>query len=252
METKSWNTLYGAIIGDICGSIYEFNNFKTDKPEKINLINDECYFTDDTVCTAAIADSVKPLLEYMQPPCPNSAEGLNGQLRNRLEIDYGIALWNWGNKYPEPERSYGSRFWQWLQDPERKPYGSYGNGAAMRISPIAWLLFEHYRQNPPGSMMGQEFRVSCYDKILRREVEEAEIAELIDEYYGKGTSKSLGRNTKPKPFIFQSVEQMADDEIIAAVIGYPAYKRDSKIMLDLAQKAESRRVFYEHSDNAND
>ena len=173
METKSWNTLYGAIIGDICGSIYEFNNFKTDKPEKINLINDECYFTDDTVCTAAIADSVKPLLEYMQPPCPNSAEGLNGQLRNRLEIDYGIALWNWGNKYPEPERSYGSRFWQWLQDPERKPYGSYGNGAAMRISPIAWLLFEHYRQNPPGSMMGQEFRVSCYDKILRREVEEA-------------------------------------------------------------------------------
>ncbi|GHV73075.1 hypothetical protein AGMMS49940_03770 [Spirochaetia bacterium] len=43
----------GAIIGDICGSIYEFNNHKTDKPETIDLLNPLCFYTDDTVLTCA-------------------------------------------------------------------------------------------------------------------------------------------------------------------------------------------------------
>ncbi|MDR2804060.1 MAG: cell division protein FtsZ [Dysgonamonadaceae bacterium] len=74
-----------------------------------------------------------------------------------------------------------------------------------------------------------------------REEEESKIAKLIDEYYGRGTAKSLGRSAKPKPFIFQSIEQLDDDEIISAVIAYPAYKRDSKIIV---QKIEARRAVH--------
>jgi cell division protein FtsZ len=73
------------------------------------------------------------------------------------------------------------------------------------------------------------------------EAEKNKDIDLIDEYYGKGTAKTLGKTTKPKPFIFKSIEQMADDEIIEALIAHPAYSRSSKIMLDIAQKAEARR-----------
>ncbi|MDR0541952.1 MAG: cell division protein FtsZ [Dysgonamonadaceae bacterium] len=90
----------------------------------------------------------------------------------------------------------------------------------------------------------EETNAKTAAEIRAREEEESKMAELIDEYYGKGAAKCLGRSTKPKPFIFQSVEQMSDDEIIAAVIAHPAYKRDSKMMLDIAQKAEARRTLY--------
>ena len=83
-------------------------------------------------------------------------------------------------------------------------------------------------------------------EMRRREEEEARIAKLIDVYYETGTAASLERNTKPKLFIFQTVEQMDDDEIISAVIAHPAYKRDSKILFEIAQKAESRQIFYEN------
>jgi cell division protein FtsZ len=69
----------------------------------------------------------------------------------------------------------------------------------------------------------------------------AEDIALIDEYYGVGTAKSLGKTTKLKPFIFKSVEQMADDEIIEALILRPAYNRSPQLMLDIAHKAEARR-----------
>ncbi|MDR1527200.1 MAG: cell division protein FtsZ [Dysgonamonadaceae bacterium] len=85
----------------------------------------------------------------------------------------------------------------------------------------------------------KEQNVKTAEKMREREEEEAKMAKLIDEYYGRGAAKGLGRNTKPKLFIFQSAEQMDDDEIIAAVITHPAYKRDSKTMLDIARKAEN-------------
>ncbi|MCL2744117.1 MAG: hypothetical protein FWE67_09720 [Planctomycetaceae bacterium] len=48
--------MLGAIIGDICGAVYEFNNRKTTNPSEINLVNKKCYFTDDTVLTVATAE----------------------------------------------------------------------------------------------------------------------------------------------------------------------------------------------------
>jgi len=96
------------------------------------------------------------------------------------------------------------------------------------------------------TVLAAGFGVESIDPRMNNVLEEEEekMLELIDEYYGKGAADSLRRNTKPKPFIFQSVEQMADDVLIAAVIAYPAYKRDLKNMLEIAQKAESNRVVY--------
>lgn len=75
--------------------------------------------------------------------------------------------------------------------------------------------------------------------ILSEEIEAKNIEEiqLIDEYYGKGIARSLGKKTTYKLFVFKSVEQMADDEIIEALINNPTYNRSSDLMLEIAQKA---------------
>ncbi|MDR1215141.1 MAG: ADP-ribosylglycohydrolase family protein [Treponema sp.] len=106
--------MLGAIVGDIVGSVYEFNNFKTKYPEEIALFNTDAGFTDDSVMTIAMADAI-----------------LNGR-------DYASAANDWGNRYPWT--GYGSRFAQWLGAKEKKPYNSWGNGSAMRVSPIGWAF----------------------------------------------------------------------------------------------------------------
>lgn len=104
--------MIGAIIGDIAGSVYEFHNTKT---EDFPLITKESTFTDDTICTIAIADSA-----------------MNGW-------NYRDALLDWCLEYPHPMGGYGASFAAWLNSREHLPYFSYGNGAAMRASSLGWL-----------------------------------------------------------------------------------------------------------------
>lgn len=104
--------MLGAIIGDIIGSRFEFN---PTNDYNFELFTDECGFTDDTICTLAIADA---LLH---------------------EKDYSGSLHEWCRFYPHPKGSYGGRFGQWVHSDNPKPYGSYGNGSAMRVSPVAWF-----------------------------------------------------------------------------------------------------------------
>lgn len=106
--------MYGAIIGDICGSIYEFHNCKTENPSEIKLIDPHCFFTDDTVLTCAIIDAL---------------------LSKR---DYQKAVYRWANKYPN--RGYGGKFIVWHTSLFPKPYNSWGNGSAMRVSAIGWAF----------------------------------------------------------------------------------------------------------------
>ncbi|GHV13215.1 hypothetical protein FACS189491_07810 [Spirochaetia bacterium] len=110
----------GAIIGDICGSIYEFNNRKTDKPETIGLENPFCFYTDDTVLTCAVAEAVF------------SSEGISAN------PDYETAILKWARNYSR--EGYGLNFRSWFMSPKPEPYGSYGNGSAMRVSPIGWAF----------------------------------------------------------------------------------------------------------------
>jgi ADP-ribosylglycohydrolase len=102
--------MLGAIIGDIVGSRFEFEGFKS---KEFELFTDESTFTDDTVMTIAVAST---LLAGSDPA-------------STLRI--------WGGKYPD--RGYGGMFDGWLKLQIIEAYNSYGNGAAMRVSPAAWL-----------------------------------------------------------------------------------------------------------------
>lgn len=114
----------GAIIGDIIGSIYEFNNYKGEPNdfELFTLIN---FYTDDTICTCGIA---KALLKKDKPST----------------TDYAKNLWSFCNKYSK--ESYGGNFQKWLKQNPPKPYSSYGNGAAMRISAIPYFYKDNFEE----------------------------------------------------------------------------------------------------------
>lgn len=105
--------MIGSIIGDIVGSRFEFHNHRSTKFE---LFHDDCKFTDDTVCTIAVADWI----------IKSGEKGITSPAR------FASILQEWCKKYPY--ESYGASFLKWIDNP--KPYFSYGNGAAMRISPV--------------------------------------------------------------------------------------------------------------------
>lgn len=108
----------GAILGDIVGSRFEFHNRKS---KEFTMFHHKCRFTDDTVLTLAVMDI------------------FNKGYQDDIVMIQKI-LQNWAKSYPNS--GYGYRFKQWIYLDEPKPYNSFGNGSAMRVSPIAW-----YAQN---------------------------------------------------------------------------------------------------------
>ena len=106
--------MIGAIIGDIVGSRFEFNNYhKTD----FELFHPESRYTDDTVCTMAVADWIVNVNEWG----PEAG------------AKFALVLQSWCKRYPMGD--YGTMFRRWIENPV--PYNSFGNGAAMRVSPVA-------------------------------------------------------------------------------------------------------------------
>ena len=106
--------MLGAIIGDVVGSVYEWNNIKT---KEFPFFREDCFFTDDTVMTCAVAEAI-----------------MNGGQKDNF-ID---AMKKYGRMYPNAD--YGARFNRWLMTDNRDPYNSFGNGSAMRVSPCAWFV----------------------------------------------------------------------------------------------------------------
>ena len=105
----------GAAIGDIAGSRFEFDNHRDTDFE---LFHSDSDFTDDTVCTTAVAD-------WVLQECGD---------------DLASILRDWYAAYPSPKGAYGGRFLQWLQSGDPQPYNSWGNGSAMRVSAVGWAF----------------------------------------------------------------------------------------------------------------
>lgn len=118
--------MYGAILGDIIGSPYEFD--MGDQTKDFPLFSEVSAFTDDTVMTLAVADAFCDA-----QPVGNLSEANVEWIRNRLIR----GMQSLGREYPDA--GYGCRFQYWLWSRDPKPYQSYGNGSAMRVSPVAWL-----------------------------------------------------------------------------------------------------------------
>ena len=111
--------MLGAMIGDIIGSVYEWNNWKD---KRFKLFHPQCRMTDDSVMTAAVASA---LLSSDLTDLEQFKENLVAEMHR------------FGKAYPG--LGYGPRFEKWLIQGDTKPYGSLANGSAMRVSPVAWV-----------------------------------------------------------------------------------------------------------------
>ena len=114
--------MYGAIWGDIVGSPFEFDSNNC-KSKDFEFLTDDSHFTDDTVMTVAVADALMNVDE----------EADDDTIRKSLVQ----SMQTIGRHYPGC--GYGGRFHKWVFSRDPKPYGSYGNGSAMRVSSVSWL-----------------------------------------------------------------------------------------------------------------
>lgn len=139
--------MLGAIIGDIVGSIYEFDNIKT---KEFEFFQENMGLTDDSVMTLAVA---KALMDTLETGSERGFKNLSREIseeklkliqnkfgseinpKTELEANAILRMVEIGNKYPH--MSYGTRFRYWLEEPV--PYNSFGNGSAMRVSPVAYI-----------------------------------------------------------------------------------------------------------------
>lgn len=115
--------MIGAIIGDIAGSVYEFNNVRR---KDVALFPEDATFTDDTILTIAVSKALS--VSY------NDDGEIDHSLFHNIIVDM---LREYGKKYFQ--KGYGGRFKRWLQQPIPFPYNSYGNGSAMRVSSVGWV-----------------------------------------------------------------------------------------------------------------
>lgn len=165
--------MVGAIAGDVIGSVYEHHHIKTtDFP----LFHKYSRFTDDTVLTIAIADAI-----------------LN-------QTDYAKSLKIFGRKYPDA--GYGSAFLTWIFEPESQPYNSWGNGSAMRVSPIGFafstietVLSEAKKSaevshNHPEGIKGAQ-AAACAIFLARTGESKENIRQKISERFGYNLKRTI-------------------------------------------------------------
>ena len=112
--------MYGALLGDMIGSPYEFDRGK--KTKDFPLFIRESEFTDDSVMTIAVAEALMATLG-----------------KDDVSVRYAVirSMQKWGRRYPYA--GYGARFIHWLREKDPEPYNSWGNGSAMRVSAAGWL-----------------------------------------------------------------------------------------------------------------
>ena len=193
--------MIGAIIGDIVGSKYEFNNIKT---KNFNLFSAGAKFTDDTVLTVAIFEALK------------KCKGNYSKLRE-YTIKY---MQKYGKDYPN--ESYGNMFRLWIQSKNPKPYNSLGNGSAMRVSAVPYfaksieevkelsLMVTDVTHNHPEGIKGAEATAICVWKALHGETKEQIKDYVIENYYSKinnYTYEDLVKNYKFNEICEETVPQ---------------------------------------------
>lgn len=123
--------MIGAIIGDIAGSRFEFNNYRS---KDFELFTEGCFTTDDSIMTLAVAKAIMETDKRIDPASKNL--GISNeyrQLLSELTVKY---MQETGRLYPDC--GFGGMFYRWVFSNDPRPYNSFGNGAAMRISPAGF------------------------------------------------------------------------------------------------------------------
>ena len=176
--------MYGAIIGDIIGSRFEFD--RGDKSKDFKLFTKACKFTDDTVMTIAVAEAL------MDAGKDADEKAIKDNLIKSLK--------NWGQKYPYA--GYGNRFIRWVLSDDPRPYGSYGNGSGMRVSAAGWLYatLDRTREvarwtaevthNHPEGIKGAEATAAAIF-MARTGSSKEQIKSYIEDEFGYDLSRTL-------------------------------------------------------------
>ena len=188
--------MLGAIVGDIVGSIYEFNNHRS---KDFPLFGKGCNFTDDTVLTVAVADCL-----------------LN-------QGNYAEYIKNYARKYPN--RGYGGRFAQWIHSESMEPYNSWGNGSAMRVSAVGFAYndlelvmneakrsAEVTHNHPEGIKGAQATAVAIY--MARKGQSKEQIKAAIAKSFGYDLARTLDE-IRPIYKFNESCQETVPEAIIA-------------------------------------
>ncbi|MBR1728049.1 MAG: ADP-ribosylglycohydrolase family protein [Selenomonadaceae bacterium] len=198
--------MYGAILGDIIGSVYERDSIKK---KDFPLFSKESRFTDDTMMTIAVADALINVTKNTD--------------KREIKSEVIRSMRFWGNK--SPNAGYGHAFRKWLKSDDPKPYKSYGNGSAMRVSPVGWLYDDLYRtrevarwtaevtHNHSEGVKGAESVASAIF-LARNGKSKDEIKNYIEENFSYDLSRSLDEIRKTYEFEV-SCQKSVPESIIA-------------------------------------
>ena len=204
--------MYGAIVGDMVGSPYEFDQGRKVKDFGPLFIK-RSVFTDDSVMTIAVAEALMDV----------------GHDAGEKEIKPTVvkSMQKWGRKYPDA--GYGGRFIGWLADRDPKPYGSWGNGSAMRVSAVGWLYdsVERTREvarwtaevthNHPEGIKGAEATASAIF-FARNGSSKEDIKQYIIDEFGYDLSRTCDE-IRPAYHHVESCQETVPEAITAFLEG---------------------------------
>ena len=184
--------MYGAIIGDVAGSVFEHHNCK--KKDFGKFYAKDCYFTDDTVATLALADAMADAV-------------LLGEFDSRTDERWRQVFTDYLRRYGRrhPYRGWGGHFRLWLQEDGYKAYGSAGNGSAMRVSAVAYFarsmeecerlarLTAEVSHDDPDGIAGAQATAGAVYLALHDGTKE-DIRAYVDRYYADEVQSYLHRH----------------------------------------------------------
>lgn len=202
--------MYGALLGDMIGAPYEFD--RGNKTKEFPLFCEYSHITDDSVMTIAVAEA---LLDF--------------QFREDEDIKDGLveSMRKWGKKYPNA--GYGRKFYHWLHSRHPEPYGSYGNGSAMRVSSAGWLfdtleetrhmarLTAEVTHNHPEGIKGAEATASAIF-LARTGHSKDEIRDYVVSEFGYDLSRTCDQ-IRPEYFHNESCQKTVPEAITAFLEG---------------------------------
>ncbi len=195
LESEGCPHMLGAVVGDIVGSVYEWDNIKT---TEFPLFSDGSSFTDDSVMTVAVAHALLSVLGDTE-----HAGGM-GHIallpRDAIARKTVVSMQGFGRRYPHA--GYGGKFSGWLRDLNPRPYNSGGNGSAMRVSPDGWVAggveqaellacaTAEVTHNHPEGIKGAQAAAACI-YLARVGYDNAEIRQYVQETHGYDLGFSL-------------------------------------------------------------
>ena len=202
--------MYGAILGDMIGAPYEFD--RSDKTKDFPLFCRYSHFTDDSVMTVAVADALIATL---------------GKSDEKIKAELIKSMQAWGHRYPNA--GYGNMFYYWLRKKDPKPYNSYGNGSAMRVSSAGWLydtleetrhtarLTAKVSHNHPEGIKGAEATASAIF-LARNGKNKNEIRDYIINEFGYDLSRTCDE-IRPAYRHIETCQQTVPEAITAFLEG---------------------------------